>query len=317
MKKILVIGSLNMDFVVNVKYMPQQGETLLADNLELISGGKGANQAFALGKLGADVTMLGAVGDDSYGDIQIEGLKSVGVDTTRIARIHGENTGIAFITVNEQGDNSIIVIQGANKCVSKEYIDKNIEAIEECDIVIFQLEIPLETVIYAAEKAKELGKLVILDPAPAHENLPKELMANVDVIKPNETELAQLTGIQDIEGCLKTAVDILKNQGIKTVIVTLGGKGSFVSTQNDKLIHFKCDNVKVTDTTAAGDSFIAGMALGLSEGKEIVTAIEFANHVASIVVTRKGAQISMPSIEEVNKYIAEFGSVQCSVDVKD
>ncbi len=305
MGKILVVGSLNMDFVVNVKYMPQQGETLLADNLELIPGGKGANQAFALGKLGANVTMLGAVGNDSYGDIQIEGLKAVGVDTTRIAQIDGVSTGIALITVNEQGDNSIIVIQGANKCVSKEYIDINLKAIEECDIVIFQLEIPLDTVIYAAQKAKELGKIVILDPAPAPRSLPKELLSNVDIIKPNETELAKLTGIEDVESFMKTAIDYIKKQGVKTVIVTLGGNGAFVSMQNGTLIHIKCDNVKVTDTTAAGDSFIAAMALDISEGKEIIPAVEFANHVASIVVTKKGAQSSIPSMEEVQKYIAD------------
>ncbi len=305
MGKILVVGSLNMDFVVNVKYMPQCGETLLADELVLIPGGKGANQAFALGKLGADVTMLGAVGKDSYGDLQIEGLKSIGVDTSHIAQLDGVNTGIALITVNKEGDNSIIVIQGANKCVSKEYIDRNLNLIQESDIIIFQLEIPLETVIYAAQKAKELGKIVILDPAPAPGSLPRELLANVDIIKPNETELAKLTGIEDVENCMETAIESIKKQGVKNVIVTLGGNGSFASMQNDTTLHIDSKSVKAIDTTAAGDSFIAAMALSLSKGKDILHSVEFANQVASIVVTKKGAQSSMPSMEEVQKYIAE------------
>ncbi len=308
MGKILVIGSLNMDFVVNVKHMPQVGETLLADSLEFIPGGKGANQAYALGKLGADVTMLGAVGNDSYGDIQIEGLKAVGVDTTHIERIEGVNTGIALINVNEKGDNSIIVVQGANKYVSREYIDKNLKVIEESDIVIFQLEIPIDTVAYAAKKAKGLGKTVILDPAPAPDSIPEDLLANVDIIKPNETELVKLTGIEEVDGCMNKAVDTIKKQGVKTVIVTLGGKGSFVSGQNNVVKHISTEDVKVIDTTAAGDSFIASMALYLSKGKDIIAAVKFANHVASISVTRKGAQSSMPSMEEVEKYISEIGS---------
>ncbi|EPR09600.1 ribokinase [Ruminiclostridium papyrosolvens] len=307
MGKILVVGSLNMDFVVNVKHMPQVGETLLADSLEFIPGGKGANQAYALGKLGADVTMLGAVGNDSYGDIQIGGLKAVGVDTTHIARIEGVNTGIALINVNQRGDNSIIVVQGANKYVSREYIDKNLKVIEESDIVIFQLEIPIDTVTYAAKKAKGLGKTVILDPAPAPDSIPEELLANVDIIKPNETELVKLTGIEEVDGCMNKAVDTIKKQGVKTVIVTLGGKGSFVSSQNNVVKHISTQDVKVIDTTAAGDSFIASMALYLSKGKDIMSAVEFANHVASISVTRKGAQSSMPSMEEVEKYISELG----------
>ncbi len=297
-----------MDFVVNVKHMPQVGETLLADSLEFIPGGKGANQAYALGKLGADVTMLGAVGNDSYGDIQIEGLKAVGVDTTHIERIEGVNTGIALINVNEKGDNSIIVVQGANKYVSREYIDKNLKVIEESDIVIFQLEIPIDTVAYAAKKAKGLGKTVILDPAPAPDSIPEDLLANVDIIKPNETELVKLTGIEEVDGCMNKAVDTIKKQGVKTVIVTLGGKGSFVSGQNNVVKHISTEDVKVIDTTAAGDSFIASMALYLSKGKDIIAAVKFANHVASISVTRKGAQSSMPSMEEVEKYISEIGS---------
>lgn len=308
MGKILIIGSLNMDFIFNVKHMPELGETLLADNLELLPGGKGANQAFALGKLGADVTMLGAVGKDTYGDIQIKGLKSVNVDTTRIIRMDNVHTGLALITVNRNGENSIIVAQGANKCVSKEYIDRNLNVIKESDIIIIQLEIPLETAAYAAQKAKEFGKTVILDPAPAPSpgDLSEKLLSNVDIIKPNETELAKLTGIKNIKSSMKTAIDIIRKQGVKTVIVTLGGKGSVVSMQNNKFIHVNCERVKVADTTAAGDSFIAALAFSLTKGKGLIQAVEFANHVASIVVTKKGAQSSMPSMDEVNKYIMEF-----------
>ncbi len=306
MKKILVVGSLNMDFVVSVKRMPKPGETLLTEDMELICGGKGANQAYALGKLGADVTLLGAVGKDFYGEMQIDSLTAAGVDTSRIARIDGVSTGIALITVNEEGDNSIIVVQGANKRVDKGYIDSNINLIRESDIVIFQLEIPLDTVVYAVEKCKEFGKTVILDPAPAPGSLPTELLKNVDIIKPNESELAVLTGIEDVKGSMEKAVGFIKRQGVKNVIVTLGGNGSYVFAQDDKVWHIDGEEVKVVDTTAAGDSFIAALAFSITQGKDIIASAKYANRVASIVVTKKGAQSSMPSSDEVAEYFTKI-----------
>lgn len=299
MKKIVVIGSLNMDFVVNVENMPAVGETLLADQFELIPGGKGANQACALGRLGADVTMLGAVGNDSYGSMELESLKQSGVDVSRVAVRENTGSGVALITVNRDGDNSIIVIQGANKTVDRAYIDQNRDVIKSCDSVIFQLEIPLDTVCYAAKMAKQFGKTVILDPAPASESLPEELLECVDYIKPNETELATLTGIKNAQEHLEEATQCLKDKGAKSVLVTLGKDGVYLNLEDGTSVCVPGKQVRAVDTTAAGDSFTAAMALGLSRGEDILSAVELANRVAAVVVTRKGAQSSIPTMEEV------------------
>lgn len=299
MAKIVVIGSLNIDFVVNVPNMPEVGETLLADHFDLIPGGKGANQACALGKLGADVMMLGAVGNDSYGDMELESLRSAGVDVSRVARREDCSSGIALITVNGQGDNSIVVIQGANKTVDRAYIDQNRDVIESCDLVIFQLEIPMDTVCYAALMAKQLGKTVILDPAPAPHSLPPQLMQCVDYLKPNETELTTLTGRKDAQEHLKEATDELKQLGAKSVLVTLGKDGVFLNLSDGSTATVPAKKVRTVDTTAAGDSFTAGFAYGLSRGEDALSAVDLANRVAAVVVTRKGAQSSIPTIEEV------------------
>jgi ribokinase len=309
MKKIVVIGSLNVDFVVNVPNMPAVGETLLAQDFEIIPGGKGANQACALGKLGANVTILGAVGADSYGQIQLNSLKNAGVDVSRVEILDSFNTGLALVTVNKEGNNSIIVIQGANRLVTKEYIDRNKSIIEQCDIVILQLEIPLETVVYAAKLAKELGKTVILDPAPAIKDLPKELIEQVDIIKPNETELSILSSIDNAENHLEEATKILKQLGARCVIATLGDKGVFLNLSDGSTYTITADPVTVVDTTAAGDSFTAALAISLCQGETILSAAAFANRVASIVVTRKGAQSSIPTLEEVLAFIPEKGTV--------
>lgn len=306
MKKIIVIGSLNIDFVVDVDRMPVVGETVLAKGFELIPGGKGANQAYAAGKLGAEVTMLGAVGNDAYGDRLCESLKSAGVRIDHLKRLDGVSTGIALITVNGEGDNSIIVVQGANKAVDREYIDSKLDLLRECDIVIFQLEIPLDTVTYAAQKAKEYGKTVILDPAPAVAGLPEELLRSVDIIKPNATELEILTGSGNATNDLKRASDIIKARGVKNVLVTLGGQGAFLNDCDGNARRFYTQDVKVIDTTAAGDSFTAAVAVSLAKGEELASAIEFADKVATIVVTRKGAQSSVPSIQEVEEYIGQL-----------
>lgn len=231
MKKILVIGSLNLDMVVNVDHTPTTGETILSNNMEMIPGGKGANQACAAGYLGADITMLGAVGCDMYADIQMASLGSAGVDTSRIIKRTDTMTGTALITVNSDGDNCIVVVSGANATLSCSDIDNNIDLLKEADLIIFQLEIPLETICYGAKKAKALGKTVILDPAPVPKEFPKELYRYVDIIKPNETELRMLTGIDRIESHLPEASRQLRNQGVKNILVTLGEKGVYVDSE--------------------------------------------------------------------------------------
>lgn len=302
-KKILVIGSLNLDMVVNVDHTPNVGETIISDKMELVPGGKGANQACAAGCLGADVTMLGAVGKDTYAEIQKESLKKAGVKVSRLICREEASTGLAMITVNQDGDNSIVVVSGANATLLPKDIDENMDLMEACDVVIFQLEIPVETVCYAARLAKSLGKTVILDPAPVPKQFPEELYQYVDIIKPNETELGMLTGLTNVEENLPEAVAKLRSRGAKDVLITLGEKGVYLDEEHGCACRIPAMKVHAVDTTAAGDSFTAALAVMLAEGKTLAEAAEFANYVSAIVVTRKGAQSSIPMREEVMEYI--------------
>ena len=299
MGKILVIGSLNIDMVMKVDHMPTVGETILCDGMKLVAGGKGANQACAAGRLGTDVTMLGAIGNDSHGEMQRDSLQRSGVDVSGLITKERVSTGTAFITVNKEGNNSIVVVQGANAQFTPEDIEAHRDLLEECEIVILQLEIPMDTVLYAVKLARTLGKTVILDPAPVPEHFPEELYQYVDIIKPNESELSRLTGIADAQNHLEEAVQIVKDHGVKNVLVTLGGDGVYLDTENESPVHIPAKKVKVVDTTAAGDSFTAALAAMLLEGKTLKEAAEFANQVSAIVVTREGAQDSIPTLQEV------------------
>lgn len=297
MKKILVIGSINMDFIINVKHNPKVGETILADNMKLMPGGKGANQAFAAGKLGGDVAMLGAVGKDSYGEQLSASLQKAGVWTGDLKWNEDCSSAIALVYVNASGDNSIVVVPGANSTVDKAYIDEKKALIEACDIVIFQLEIPVETVLYAARAAHQLGKTVILDPAPAVPDLPEELFQYVDYIKPNETELGMLTG-KAIEDCRESMAE-LKRRGVKNVIVTLGKEGCRYADENGEIGLVPGEKVQAVDTTGAGDCFTAAFAVGLARGDKMKDALIFATKAAAISTTRAGAQPSYPGVEEI------------------
>lgn len=302
MKKILVIGSMNMDFVAGVSHIPTLGETVLADNFELVPGGKGANQSYAIGKMHGNVAMLGMVGQDTYGERLCENLKSVGVDVTRVRKLSGVSTGIAVIGVIPEGDNSILVIPGANAYVDKSYVMENMDLFESSDIIVVQLEIPLETVMYVVKEARKRGKTVILDPAPAISDLPDELFSCVDVIKPNETELAILVQDFSSEENLCANAELLQRKGVKNIVVTLGGEGSYLLKEDHTEKRLYADKtVHVVDTTAAGDSYVAGLAVALSRGDSLDEAAELASRVSNIVVTRKGAQTSIPSFEELTK----------------
>lgn len=299
MKNIVVVGSLNLDTVIEVPQMPKAGETLAGTSVTQIPGGKGANQAYAVGKLLGKVKMIGAVGDDAPGKVLVNNLKSVGVDVSGISEIKGGTTGQAFITVEDSGENSIIIIAGTNADVTKELIQKNEDVIQKADIIIMQLEIPLETVKYVKEMAIKLGKTVILDPAPAVPDLPDSFWKGIDYIKPNETELSILVGrpLEGIEAIQEGACSMLK-KGVKNVLVTLGSEGCLFVAEGTKEYYPAC-KVEAVDTTAAGDSFTAAFALALSRGKTCGEAIVFGQKVASIAVTRKGAQTSIPSPEEI------------------
>lgn len=299
MGKILVIGSANMDFVIRTPEIPLPGETVLGTSLTLIPGGKGANQAYAAGKLGAQTAMIGAVGNDTNGQALLQSLQSVGVDTSGMEILEKEPTGAAFISVNDKGQNNIIVVPGANGRVTTEQIHAHEALFDESDIVVFQLEIPMETVVEAARIAKAKGKMVILDPAPAPEMLPDELIRNVDILKPNEHELARISGMPtDTPEHIRAAADAMFARGVKTLVVTLGGSGSALVEPGHMEV-FPAHKVEVVDTTAAGDSFTAAFALSLTNGESCADAIRFASRVSSIVVTRKGAQTSIPSMAEV------------------
>lgn len=301
MKKIAVVGSLNMDVVIETPHMPECGETISGKNVTMVPGGKGANQAYAVGKLGGDVTMIGAVGMDTSGKALIDNLKSVNVNVSGIRQLDNSVTGQAFITVDENGDNAIIIIAGSNGLVTKELIDENAEIIRESDIVIMQLEIPLDVVEYVKEFAIKEGKTVIVDPAPAVSNIPDKFWKGIDYIKPNETELAILTGLKmETREELAQGARVMIEKGVKNVIVTLGGEGCLLVTE-EKEEFFPSYKVKAIDTTAAGDSFTAAFALALSQGADYKEAIRLGQKVSSIAVTRKGAQTSIPSMEEVQR----------------
>ena len=299
MKKIAVIGSLNLDLIANTPHIPAVGETVLAKYGGKFRGGKGANQATAIAKLGGDVVMLGCVGADANGEYLLTGLMDSGVDVKNVKKIHNEPTGQAWITVDKQGDNAIVVLPGANFSVDKSYIEAMQPIIRDVDIVLLQMEIPLETVCFTAKMAKEMGKLVVLDPAPATENFPDALFADVDYIKPNETELKVLTnGCEDYE----KAVVQLHNRGVGNVIVSLGSRGVYCHTKYGNTFEMPARKADVVDTTAAGDSFLAAFVLELSKGQEFAKAIDFAQLVASITVTRLGAQSSIPTAAEVEAF---------------
>lgn len=302
MDKILIIGSLNMDMVANVDHTPLTGETILTNEITLVSGGKGANQAYAAGKLKADVAMLGAVGEDSYGKALLESLKSAGVDVSSVLKRKDAATGMAFITVNKEGDNSIVVVSGANATLSKDDIDAGRTLIEDTDILLLQMEIPVETVCYAAKLAKSMGKTVILDPAPVPGCFPVELYQYIDVIKPNETELYMLTGMSPEQNSIEEAARWIRDRGVKNVLVTLGELGVYLDSEEFGIRSMPAITVQAVDTTAAGDTFTAAVAVKLAQGEKLPEAAIFANRVSSIVVTRKGAQSSIPELEEVEEY---------------
>ncbi|MGL4989011.1 MAG: ribokinase [Cetobacterium sp.] len=303
MKKVVVVGSINMDLVTICERAPRGGETLLGKKFMQIPGGKGANQAVAIGKMMSNVSMLGKVGTEGMGDILLNAMKKDGVDVSNI-EYSDEATGIAKIIVEDNGQNRIIVVPGANYSVDNEYIDRHIDIIKNCDIVVAQLEIPVETVKYTLKKAKEFGKTTILNPAPARE-LDAEIISNSDYIIPNETELEILSGIPvtDEESVVKAA-HVLLDAGVKGLIVTLGSKGSmFINKEVKK--SFPAYKVKAIDTTAAGDSFIGGFVNGLASGLTFEEAIGRGTKVAAISVTRIGAQTSIPTLEEVSNFKGE------------
>lgn len=302
MNKVCVLGSTNMDLVLKVKNMPREGETILSKEFEKIPGGKGANQAVAAKRCGAKVYMISKIGKDENGEYLKQKLVEDEIDVNNIFIDEKEPTGMAMIMVNESGDNSIIVISGSNMTITEEEIEIAENAIKESDILIAQFETNEEMTFKAFNKAKELGKITILNPAPA-KVIDKKLLGVTDIIVPNETEAELLTGVKihDLESAKKAANKFLQN-GVKFVIITLGSKGAAVITKDFCKI-VPAYKVNAIDTTAAGDSFIGGLSSKLDTnsltGESLVEAVRFGNKVSSIAVQRKGAQPSIPYLKEI------------------
>lgn len=298
-KPIVIVGSINADLVATVEHIPLTGETITGSSFRIHPGGKGANQAVSVARLGYPVKMIGRLGDDAYGELLKSHLKDAGVDTTSVQTAEG-SSGTALILVSSAGENCIVVIPGANALVTAADIDANLATIREAGMVLAQLEIPIETVVHLAEVCSREGIPLMLDPAPAV-TLPRKLLESVTWFTPNETEAAFFVrdlAISAPSGSSSEIATALKAAGPKAVVLKLGAQGAFLNskTTEAQIVSFP---VKAIDSTAAGDTFNGAFATGLMMGKTEAESARFASAAAAISVTRAGAQPSMPSLPEV------------------
>jgi len=305
---IVVVGSLNMDLVVQVPAIPKPGETVLGDHFATYPGGKGANQAVAAARLGASVTMVGQVGADAYGESLIDNLIAEGVNVDCVFIDEANRTGVAMISVDSDGQNSIVVASGANFTLTKEHVQTAWKKIGDIDILIMPLETPIDTILEATRLAKEKGVRVLLNPAPA-KFLDEELLSYVDVLIPNEYEIFQIAEHYDSSVTeMEEAARMMILHGVKAVVTTLGAKGSSIVEEGKDALLVPSFDVDVVDTTAAGDSFVAALAVGLGEGKSLHDACHFANASGALTVTKMGAQPSLPTRTEVNNFLRSQGT---------
>ncbi|MCH6199108.1 ribokinase [Aquiflexum sp. LQ15W] len=295
---ILVIGSANMDMVIRSDHFPVPGETIIGGDFSLIPGGKGANQAVAAARLGGDVCFITQLGKDLFGDQNLENYKKEGIDTSFIKQNLDQPSGVALITVDKSGENTIIVAPGANHSLSVADIAAASKPFQRADILLVQLEVPIAVVMESCQKAYGLGKRIILNPAPAMD-LPESLFRFLYLITPNETEAEYLTGIKVIgEASAYQAASRLRNKGMQRVIITMGAVGAFLFTDTFQGI-IPTTKVEVKDTTAAGDTFCGALAVALGNGKNIQEAVAFALKAATLSVQRFGAQTSIPYLKEL------------------
>ncbi|MFP3849075.1 ribokinase [Pseudomonas sp. W5-01] len=303
--KVVIVGSLNMDLVTRAPRLPRAGETLAGQSFVTVPGGKGANQAVAAARLGASVAMVGCVGDDAYGEQLRAALLAEGIDCQAVTRVAGESTGVALIVVDDSSQNAIVIVAGGNGHVTASVVDSFDALLSQAEVIICQLEVPLDTVGQVLKRGHELGKTVILNPAPATGPLPAEWFAWIDYLIPNESEASALTGLPvDSTASADAAASALLAAGVSKVIVTLGEQGALFASKT-RSEHFPAPKVQPVDTTAAGDTFVGGFAAALADGKSESEAIRFGQVAAALSVTRSGAQPSIPTFAEVQASAAQ------------
>lgn len=301
---LVVLGSINADHILNLDSFPTPGETVTGNQYQVAFGGKGANQAVAAGRSGANIAFIACTGDDDTGERVRKQLESDNINIAPVSVVAGESTGVALIFVNAQGENVIGIHAGANAALTTERVEEQRGLIASAEALLMQLESPVESVLAAAKIAHENHTTVVLNPAPAR-LLSDELLALVDIITPNETEAEKLTGIRvENDDDAARAVQALHNKGIGTVIITLGSRGVWASVNGEgrRVPGFK---VKAIDTIAAGDTFNGALVTALLEGSTLDNAIRFAHAAAAIAVTRKGAQPSVPWRKEIDEFLSQ------------
>ncbi|WP_443690564.1 ribokinase [Pseudomonas sp.] len=300
--KVVVVGSLNMDLVTRAERLPRAGETLAGDSFAIVPGGKGANQAVAAARLGASVAMIGCVGDDAYGEQLRAGLLVERIDCQAVTTVTDVSSGVALIVVDASSQNAIVIVAGGNGRLSPDIVAAFDAKLAEADVIICQLEVPMDTVAYALKRGRELGKIVILNPAPANAPLPADWYSLIDYLIPNESEAAALSGLPvDSLASAEAAATRLLAAGATKVIITLGAQGSLFA-DGQRIEHFPAPRVQAADTTAAGDTFVGGFAAALAQGKSEVEAIRFGQIAGALSVTRAGAQPSIPTLNDVQGF---------------
>jgi len=301
---VVVVGSLHMDLTIKAKTIPRLGETVLGDEFKMSPGGKGANQAVAAAKLGANVTLIGRVGSEAFGTDLVRNARLHLIDTNFIIQDTETQTGLALIMVDKKGNNVIAVFPGADLKCSKEDIDRAESTIASADILLAQLETPIPVVQHAVQKAFQHGVRVILNPSPAH-TLPEEVLKKVYVLTPNESEAEILTGtnITNLTSAKRATEEILR-KGAANVVLTMGKIGALVGTK-DEIFHVRSPEVTPVDTTGAGDAFCGALGVAISSGKNLEEAVAYANCAGALATTKMGAQEALPTREELEKFMRE------------
>ncbi|MDI3542663.1 MAG: ribokinase [Candidatus Atribacteria bacterium] len=311
--KVLVVGSLNIDMILKIERMPEVGENLFVKEFSMLPGGKGNNQAVACARLGALVSMIGKVGDDEFGERLFANLAQENVDFAFVTRQALVHTGLAFIFVDEKGENRILVAPGANMKLSVGDLDSALELFKASDFLILQLEIPHEVVKRCIEYAHRFGVRVVLNPAPA-QPFPIEILTANDIITPNKYEAEVLSGvkIRSLDDAIK-AIQVLDERCPARKVITLGGEGALASYEGNQFVYLPAREVKVEDTTAAGDAFNGGLVVGIGMGKDWIGALKLANNAGAIACTKVGAQSALPHFRDVERLVEKIGEGEIKI----